>query len=148
MPGRPQVKFEFNLNNIDACFEELSSLCSNASTKVKVQSLSSKLSDLFRSNKEKTTQTEERNEDEVLDDVLKLPDDEMEWIFRNIWNNINSTKKCNYIFDFFSSLNPDEQCDLFGSERSLSGADVVGGSVGGSVCLSVPIMLYSFSKGS
>ena len=112
MPGRPQVKFEFNLNNIDACFEELSSLCSNASTKVKVQSLSSKLSDLFRSNKEKTTQTEERNEDEVLDDVLKLPDDEREWIFRNIWNNINSTKKCNYIFDFFSSLNPDEQCDL------------------------------------
>ena len=113
MPGRPQVKFEFNLNNIDACFEELSSLCSNASTKVKVQSLSSKLSDLFRSNKEKTTQTEERNEDEVLDDVLKLPDDEREWIFRNIWNNINSTKKCNYIFDFFSSLNLDEQCDLF-----------------------------------
>ena len=52
MPGRPQVKFEFNLNDIDACFEELSGLCSNASTKVKVQSLSSKLSDLFRSNKE------------------------------------------------------------------------------------------------
>ena len=107
MPGRPQVKFEFNLNDIDSCFEELSGLCSNASTKVKVESLSSKLSDLFRSNKEKTTQTEERNEDEVLDDVLKLPDDEMEWIFRNIWNNINSTKKCNYIFDFFSTRPPD-----------------------------------------
>ena len=26
MPGRPQVKFEFNLNNIDACFEEVFAL--------------------------------------------------------------------------------------------------------------------------
>ena len=113
MPGRPQVKFEFNLNDIEACFEELSGLCSNASTKVKVEALSSKLNDLFKGNEEKTTQTEHKNEDEVLDNVLELPDDEMEWIFRNIWKNIHSTKQVNYIFDFFFSLNPDAQCELF-----------------------------------
>ena len=113
MPGRPQVKFEFNLNDIDACFDELSGLCSNASTKVKVEALSSKLNDLFKGNEEKTTQTEHKNEDEVLDNVLELPDDEMEWIFRNIWKNIHSTKQVNYIFDFFFSLNPDAQCELF-----------------------------------
>ena len=111
MPGRPQVKFEFNLNDIEACFEELSGLCSNASTKV--EALSSKLNDLFKQNEEKATQTEHKNEDEVLDNVLELPDDEMEWIFRNIWKNIHSTKQVSYIFDFFFSLNPDAQCELF-----------------------------------
>ena len=59
MPGRPQVKFEFNLNDIDACFEELSGLCSNASTKVKVEAFLSKLFDLFKRNQEKITQTEQ-----------------------------------------------------------------------------------------
>ena len=108
------MKFEFNLNDIEACFEELSGLCSNASTKVKVEALSSKLNDLFKRNEEKATQTEHQNEDEVLDNVLELPDDEMEWIFRNIWKNIHSTKQVNYIFDFFFfSLNPDAQCELF-----------------------------------
>ena len=37
---------------------------------------------------------------------------------------------------------------IFGSERSLRGADVVGGWVCGSVGLSVPIMLYSSFKES
>ena len=32
---------------------------------------------------------EHKNEDEVLDNVLELPDDESEWIFRNIWKNIS-----------------------------------------------------------
>ena len=50
MLGTPQVKFEFNLNDIDACFDKLSGLCSNASTKVKVEAFLSKLFDLFKRN--------------------------------------------------------------------------------------------------
>ena len=42
---------------------------------------------------------------------------------------------------------PDLIYILFGSERSLRSADVVGLWVCGSVCGSVPIMLYSSSEG-
>ena len=62
---------------------------------------------------EKAIQTENVTEDLILEEVLNLSDNEMLYILENIWINVPHNMKLNFTFDFYLSLNSDQQCQFF-----------------------------------
>ena len=89
MAGRPCSKFEVNLSHIDETLERIKLISVNPTTRNGIRVFSKKLFDMCNSFEEKGTQTNDLNEDNVLDDVLSLTDESMGFILRNIWQNLN-----------------------------------------------------------
>ena len=112
--GRPSCsKIELNLNDHEDFLDKIKHLCNFPSTKRKIKTLCSQLNELLQSTHDEATQTDRVTEDSILDEVLNLSDDEMLYIFRNIWINVPNKMKLNFTFDFYLTLNSEEQCQFF-----------------------------------
>ena len=70
MAGRPCSKFEVNLSHLDETLERIKLISANPTTRNGIRDFSKKLFDICNSFEEKGTQTNDLNEDNVLDDVL------------------------------------------------------------------------------
>ena len=111
--GRPSTKIQLNLNDHEDFLGKIRNLCKFPSTKDKIKSLCTKLNEILQSpthdestqtemqspTHEKAIQTENVTEDSILEEVLNLSDNEMLYIFENIWINVPHSMKLNFTFE-------------------------------------------------
>ena len=115
MAGRPCSKFEVNLSQLDETLERIKLISTHPTTRNGIKVFSDKLLHICNDFEEKGTQTNDLNEDIILDDVLSLPDESLGYILRNIWQNLSKDDKESYLFDFFLSQEEQDQCKFFES---------------------------------
>ena len=89
MAGRPCSKFEVNLGQLDETLEKIKSMSTHPTTRNGIKVFSNKLLNICNDFEDKGTQTNDLNEDIILDDVLSLPDESLGFILRNIWQNLS-----------------------------------------------------------
>ena len=92
MAGRPCTRFEVNLNNLDESFEKIRLIYAHPKTRRNIiTNFSKNLNKLCKSCDDKGTQSDiDGDGDTVLEDVLSLTDENMGYILRNIWQNLNN----------------------------------------------------------
>ena len=93
MAGRPCSKFEVNLSQLDETLERIKLISTHPTTRNGIKVFSDKLLHICNDFEEKGTQTNDLNEDIILDDVLSLPDESLGYILRNIWQNLSKDDK-------------------------------------------------------
>ena len=111
MVGRPIAKFEINLNKVEESVETLKQLCSNTNSLQKVKTFIEALNKSFKDVEDKETQTSTMDSDSLLNQLFEMNDDDVLFIFTNIWKNI--TGKSMNLFKLYLAMTVTEQCHFF-----------------------------------